>query len=55
MSEQIRSISLTVDVENDADLPRVLEVLARAAAGLLLDGLESRIYAHQFDPAEIED
>lgn len=51
----IRSVSLTVDVEHDAHLPTVLEVLARAAAGLLLEGVEARIHSFQFDQSEIDD
>lgn len=49
-----RSISLTVDLNDDTDVMRVVEVLARAAGGLLLDGIESRIYGHQYDDAELD-
>jgi hypothetical protein len=50
----IRSISLTVDVAQDNDLPRVLDVLARAAAGLLLEGIDTRIHSFQFDDSDVD-
>jgi hypothetical protein len=50
----IHSISLTVTVSTPNNVPRILEVLARASGGLLLDGIESSIYSHQFDDAEID-
>lgn len=50
----VRSISLTVDV-SDAHVPLVLEVLARAAAGLLLEeGIDARIHSYQFDDADVD-
>lgn len=50
-----QSISLTITLDDPTELPRVFEVLSRAAAGLLLDGVESSIHAHQFDLSEITD
>lgn len=50
----VRTVSLTVDVAQDSDMPRVLEVLARAAAGLILEGVDARIHAYQFDDADVE-
>lgn len=40
-----RTVSLSVDVQDDSDLPRVMEVMGRAAAGLILEGIDARIYS----------
>lgn len=47
MSDQPQlTISLSVDVPSDdlTTIPTIYEVLARAAAGLLMAGIESRLY-----------
>jgi hypothetical protein len=50
----VRTISLTADIKHPHDVPKIVEVLGRACAGLLLDGIESTVYSHQFDDAELE-
>lgn len=41
-----RTVSLSVDVEDDMELPRVMEILARHMAGLVLEGVDARIFAY---------
>lgn len=50
----IRTISLTVDAQRDEDVPRVMEVFARAAAGLLLEGIDARFHSYRYDDEEAE-
>lgn len=40
-----RSVSLNVDITDDALLPRVLEVLGRSLSGLVMEGLDAWIFA----------
>lgn len=43
----VRTVNLSVDVTEDADLPRVLETLARAMGGLVLEGIDARLYTYE--------
>lgn len=49
-----RRVSLSVEVTQDAELPRVLEVVGRAMAGLVLEGIDASIftYADEDGPGE---
>ena len=44
-----RTITLSVQVEAPAQIPTIAEVLARAMAGLLMDGIEASIYSYEED------
>ena len=44
-----RSIVLSVTLEQDSQVVKILEVLGRAMAGLLLDGIEAKIYAYEYE------
>lgn len=44
-----RTVCLGIDIENDSELPRVLEVVGRAMAGLTLEGLDARIFTYTSD------
>lgn len=46
-----RTVCLSVDVAEDSELPRVLEVVARTMAGLVLEGIDARIYTYEDPPA----
>ena len=50
-----RTISLSVDVEDDATLPVVLEVLSRHAAGLIMEGFDVRVFAYTSEPGGPDD
>lgn len=41
-----RTISLSVDVDDDMELPKVMEILSRHACGLIMEGLDVRIFAY---------
>lgn len=48
------AVTLLVETDDPTHLPRVFEVLSRAAAGLLLDGIESHLIADQRADQEAE-
>lgn len=41
-----RTVSLSVDVEDDAFLPRIMEVMARCMCGLVMEGVDARVFAY---------
>jgi len=41
-----RTVSLSVDVEDDSILPRVMEVMARCMSGLVMEGIDARVFAY---------
>ena len=41
-----RTISLSIDVASDADLPRVMEALSNHGVALLMEGFNVRVYAY---------
>ena len=47
-----RTVSLSVDIDNDMELPRVMEIMARHMAGLILEGIDARIFAYTSDDDE---
>lgn len=48
-----RTVSLAIDCRTDAEVAKAFEVLGRIAGGLVIDGLEARIYA--FNEIDEED
>lgn len=52
MPDLSQTISLTVDVKNSTELYKAMEVLSRAAAGLQMDNIDSRLHCYTFDHEE---
>lgn len=44
-----RSVNLTVTVEDDKDLPNVMEIVARLMAGIALEGVDVRMYVYTLE------
>lgn len=40
-----RTVNLSIDTDNDADFSKAFEVAGRLAAGLIIEGMEVRLYA----------
>lgn len=49
-----RTITMSVDPKNDAEIAKAFEILSRIGAGLLMEGIETRIAAYELedDPDE---
>lgn len=45
----IRTMTLSVQVTEEAQIVKVSEVLARAQAGLILEGIEASLYSYVED------
>lgn len=45
----MRTLRLSVHIDKDVDLPRVMEVLSRTGLGLLMEGLDIQIFAYTDD------
>ena len=44
-----RTVNLAIDCETDNEIAKAFEVLGRIAGGLVIDGMEARIYAYNID------
>lgn len=47
-------MNLTVTVENDKELPNVMEIVARLMAGIALEGVDVRMYVYTMDDEEAD-